>query len=41
MKFGICSLSVIPARYEPSDKSEMVTQILFGETYSIYEEQRK
>lgn len=41
MKFGICSLSIIPARVEPSDKSEMVTQLLFGETYSIYEESRK
>lgn len=41
MKFGVCSLSVIPARAEPSNKSEMVTQLLFGETYSIYEENRK
>lgn len=41
MKFGICCLSVIPARIEPSDKSEMVTQLLFGETYFIYEENRK
>ncbi|PKP50992.1 MAG: hydrolase Nlp/P60 [Bacteroidetes bacterium HGW-Bacteroidetes-12] len=41
MKFGVCCLSVVPARAEPSDKSEMVTQLLFGETYSIYEENRK
>ena len=38
MSFGICSLSVIPCRKEPSGKSEMVTQLLFGETYTITEE---
>lgn len=41
MKYGICSLSVVPGRAEPSDKSEMVTQLLFGEIFSIYEEKRK
>lgn len=40
MKFGICHLSVVPCRVEPSDKSEMVTQLLFGETVKIYEEKR-
>jgi hypothetical protein len=38
MSFGICSLSVIPCRKEPSGTSEMVTQLLFGETYIIEEE---
>lgn len=38
MSFGICSLSIIPCRKEPSGKSEMVTQLLFGETYTIIEE---
>ncbi|MCF8424910.1 MAG: C40 family peptidase [Bacteroidia bacterium] len=38
MSFGICSLSIIPCRKEPSGKSEMVTQLLFGETYTIAEE---
>jgi len=41
VKYGICSLSVVPGRAEPSDKSEMVTQLLFGEVFSIYEEKRK
>ena len=41
MKYGICSLSVVPGRAEPSDKSEMVTQLLFGEVFSIYEDKRK
>ena len=35
MKTGICNLSVIPVRTEASEKSEMVTQILFGELFSI------
>jgi len=35
---AICPLSQIPVRYDPSDKSEMVTQLLFGETFSILEE---
>lgn len=32
---GICRLSVIPVRKEPSDRAEMVTQLLFGEHYEI------
>ena len=35
MSFGICSLSVIPGRKDPASTSEMVTQLLFGETYTI------
>lgn len=35
MEFGICSLSIIPIRAEPADKSEMVSQLLFGECYKI------
>ena len=35
---AICPLSQVPVRFEPSDRSEMVTQILFGETFSILEE---
>ncbi len=38
MKFGICNLSVVPCRKEPSDKSEMVTQLLFGEHFEILDE---
>lgn len=35
MEYGICDLSVIPVRAEPSDKSEIITQLLFGETYKV------
>jgi cell wall-associated NlpC family hydrolase len=37
MKFGICLLSVIPVRSEPSDKAEITTQLLFGELLVINE----
>jgi len=35
MKFGICNLNCIALRKEPADTSEMVSQVLFGETFSI------
>jgi len=35
---AICPLSQVPVRFEPSEKSEMVTQILFGETFTVTEE---
>ena len=38
MKKGICVVSIIPMRREPSEKSEMVSQLLFGEVYSVAEE---
>ncbi len=41
MKYGIIELSVVPGRAEPSDKSEMVTQLLFGDIFSIIEESGK
>ena len=41
MKLGISELAVVPMRKEPSDRSEMVNQILFGETFEILEESEK
>jgi hypothetical protein len=35
----ICPLSIVPVRKEPSDRSEMVSQWLFGETAEILDEQ--
>jgi len=35
MPFGIANISIIPVRSEPSEKSEMITQILFGEHFEI------
>lgn len=37
MSFGICQLSLIPLRSETSHRSEMVSQLLFGEHYEIKE----
>lgn len=37
MRYGIAGLSLIPVRREPSERSEMVTQILFGEHFEIIE----
>lgn len=41
MPFGVCRLSIVPCREEPSDKSQMVTQLLFGEYYEVLEEQER
>ncbi len=35
MKFGICNLNSVALRKEPSNTSEMVSQLLFGETFKI------
>lgn len=37
MKISICHYPYIPVRTLPSETSEMSTQILFGETYSVLE----
>lgn len=37
MQYGICILSVVPGRKLPDNSSEMVTQLLFGEHYSVIE----
>ena len=36
--FGICNLAMIPLRFEPSDRSEIVSQVLFGEHFEILEQ---
>ncbi|MGD1844424.1 MAG: NlpC/P60 family protein [Salibacteraceae bacterium] len=41
MKYGICPLSVVPGRLEPNDRSELVTQVLFGDHYKIVDERAK
>lgn len=39
--FGVCNLSIVPVRKEVSDKSELVTQLMFGDFYSLVEETEK
>lgn len=36
-QYGVCLLAAIPGRSENSDRSEMVTQLLFGEYYEVLE----
>lgn len=38
--FAICNLSLVPVRKESSDKSEMVTQLLFGDLIEILDKQK-
>jgi len=41
MKHGICQLSCIAVRNMPSDKAELASQLLFGETYRILDSTEK
>lgn len=35
MKYGICTLALVPLRSEQAHRSEMVSQVLFGELFEI------
>jgi len=39
--YGICNLAIIPLRFEASDRSEIVSQILFGEHFEILEQSKQ
>ncbi len=41
MKYGICTLSVVPLRAEPMDTAEMVSQVLYGELFEVLEHKKK
>jgi len=41
MAYGCCHLSLVPVRASANDKSEMVTQLLFGDVFEILEKTRK
>ena len=41
IEFGICALSVIPIRVSPSHRSELISQMLFGEMAEILESKGK
>lgn len=36
--YGICNLANIPLRIEPNDRSEILSQVLFGEHFEILEQ---
>ena len=40
MLYGICNLSIVPLRLEPTDTSEMVSQVLFGEHFKVLEKRK-
>ncbi len=39
MQYGICNLSIIPVRKSAGHTSEMVSQLLFGETFDIFNQE--
>lgn len=41
MEFGICNISIIAVRQEPSERSEMVTQLIFGELFEIIDKSKE
>lgn len=41
MRYGICNLSIVPLRLDPSDASEMVSQVLYGEYFEVLEKDKK
>ena len=41
MQYGICNLGIVPIRLEPSDTSEMVTQVLYGDFFKVLEQRKK
>jgi len=40
MQYGICNLGIVPLRLEPSDKSEQVSQVLYGDFFKILEQRK-
>ncbi|WP_353778599.1 NlpC/P60 family protein [Winogradskyella sp. 3972H.M.0a.05] len=40
MLYGICNLGIVPMRLEPSDTSEMVSQVLYGEHFKVIEKRK-
>lgn len=41
MKYGVCHLGIVPVRSEKDDRSEIVTQLLYGDTYTLLDVQKK
>lgn len=41
MQYAICNLGIVPLRLEPTNTSEMVSQMLYGEYFKILEERGK
>jgi gamma-D-glutamyl-L-lysine dipeptidyl-peptidase len=39
LQYGVCRLAVVPMRAEPSQKAELINQLLFGEHYRVLQVQ--
>lgn len=37
MRHGVCNLGIVPVRAEPDDKSELTSQLLYGEAFTVME----
>ena len=40
-KYGVCDFSIVPVRKNPTSTSELVTQLIFGELYTITNKSEK
>ncbi len=40
MQYGICNLSIVPLRFEPTDTSELVSQVLYGDYFKVLEQRK-
>jgi hypothetical protein len=40
LNYGICNLSIVPIRAEASETSEMTSQVLFGEHFTVLEKDK-
>jgi hypothetical protein len=40
MQYGICNLGIVPLRFEASDKSELVSQVLYGDFFKVIEQRK-
>lgn len=41
LHYGVCDLTIIPVRANPSHRGEMVSQLLFGETFEILKHEKE
>ena len=39
--YGICNLSIIPVRKNSTSKSELVSQLIYGELFEVIEKKEK
>ena len=41
MQYGLCNHSIVGLRRDPSDKSELISQLLYGESFKVLEHTKK